>query len=119
MSTANNSRLNKKTLLRDIQVFDVLQGIVGYNPTKPELTVANLTAQKTALETEQTGEAQQIAALKAQRDNTVAAEKAFHENILAAIDQVLAQFGVNSNEYQGVGRKKKSERKSPKRKPNA
>ena len=116
MSDANNSRLSKKVLQRDIEVFDVLKAIVGYVPSKPELSIASLTTQKQAKETAQETETQSLATLKANRDNAVAGEKGFHANLLAAIDQVRAFFGENSNEYQGLGRKKKSEHKSPKRK---
>lgn len=116
MSDVNNRRLSKKVLLRDVEVYDVLQGIAGYIPTNPALTLAALLLQKQTKDTKQADEVQAVAAMKAERDNAVAEEKAFHLNVLAAIDQVRAQFGENSNEYQAVGRKKKSEHKSPKRK---
>ena len=46
---------------------------------------------------------------------TVAAEWAFHNKLLEVDDQVVAQYGRDSNEAQAVGRKKESERKSPRR----
>jgi hypothetical protein len=39
--------------------------------------------------------------------------------VLGAKDQVIAQFGRDSNEAQAVGLKKKSERKPPARKAKA
>jgi hypothetical protein len=50
--------------------------------------------------------------LKAARDNAVKKERAFHEAMLAAKDQIRAQFGASSDEYQSIGLKKKSEYKS-------
>jgi hypothetical protein len=62
-------------------------------------------------------EAQKQADLDAARDDSTAAEWAFHNAILGAKDQVIAQFGDDSNEVQSLGLKKKSEYKSPKTKP--
>lgn len=58
-------------------------------------------------------EAQKQADLDAARDDATAAEWDFHNGILGAKDQVIAQFGDDSNEVQGVGLKKKSDYKSP------
>ena len=46
-------------------------------------------------------------------DEAVAADWAFHNAVLGAADQVVAQFGKDSNEIQALGYKKKSEYKSP------
>ena len=51
-----------------------------------------------------------------ERDNAVAAEWDFHNFVLGAKEQVIAQFGKDSNEVQSIGLKKKSEYKSRKRK---
>jgi hypothetical protein len=56
------------------------------------------------------------AELDTARDEATAAEWAFHNAMLGGKDQVKAQFGVDSNELQAVGLKKKSEYKSPKSK---
>jgi hypothetical protein len=45
----------------------------------------------------------------------VAAEWEFHNLMLGAKDQVIAQFGRDSNEVQAIGLKKSSERKAPQR----
>ena len=47
----------------------------------------------------------------------MAAEQALHAMALGVRDQVVAQFGPDSNEVQSIGRKKKSERRSSARKP--
>ena len=52
-------------------------------------------------------------ALKTARDQATAAEWAFHNIILDSKDQVAAQYGKDSDEYQALGLKKKSEYKTP------
>lgn len=47
----------------------------------------------------------------------IEAEWEFHNAILVAKEQVIGQYGIDSNEAQAVGIKKKSERKSPGTKP--
>jgi hypothetical protein len=54
--------------------------------------------------------------LRAARDALVARQWEFHNTILGTKDQVMAQFGPNSDEVQAVKLKKKSEYKAPKRK---
>ncbi len=49
------------------------------------------------------------------RDEAVAAEVEYHNAILRSRDQVVAQFGKDSNEVQAVGLKKVSEYRKPKR----
>lgn len=54
-----------------------------------------------------------VTASKNAKDDAKAAEWAFHNFELSVKNQVAAQFGVDSNEYQSLGLKKKSERKAP------
>jgi hypothetical protein len=57
-------------------------------------------------------EVQKEGEAKAARDNAVTAEHVFHQAILGAKDQIRAQFGIDSNEYQSIGLKKKTEYRS-------
>ena len=90
-----------------------LQGGAGYAQANPAFAVAKIVAARDALQSAQAAEAQAAATLAAARDNAVAAEREFHNLILGAKDQVVAQFGRDSNEVQAVGLKKASERKAP------
>jgi len=54
----------------------------------------------------------------AARDAATAAEWDFHNTMLAVKEQVIAQFGKNSDQVQALGLKKKSEYKAPTRKAN-
>jgi hypothetical protein len=57
----------------------------------------------------------QAAALASARDKATAKEWEFHNTILGVKDQVMAQYGRNSDEVQALGLKKASERKAPTR----
>jgi hypothetical protein len=54
-------------------------------------------------------------ALAAARDASRQAEWRFHNAMLAVKAQVIAQYGVSSDEVQALGLKKKSERRKPAR----
>ena len=58
--------------------------------------------------------AELAAALDEERDSGVA----FHDIAIGMRDEVMVQYGASSDEYASVGRKKKSERKRPTRKPS-
>ncbi len=61
----------------------------------------------------QATETQKFADADAARDDATAAEWDFHNALLGAKDQVKAQFGADSNEWQALGLTKKSEFASP------
>jgi hypothetical protein len=52
-------------------------------------------------------------ALATARDSSTAAEWEFHNFMLAVKEQIIAQFGKNSDQLQALGLKKKSEYKKP------
>ena len=112
MANPKTKRLRPAIIQEDLDAFAALKAIVGYAPANPAYTVVNGTNAKTLMDGQQTTEAQAKAAADAARDNSCAAEWAFHDYMLGAKDQVKAQFGSNSNELQGLGLKKKSEYKS-------
>ena len=100
----------------DTTIFSALQGISDYNPSNPDFAVAVGIDKQNALTKANVLQAQAETNFKAARDNSVAAEWDFHNFILGAKGQVAAQFGPSSNEIQGMGLKKKTEYKSPKKK---
>lgn len=110
------NRLRPAQISDDEDGLAALEGMAGYAPANQAYTVAAITAARAALQRAQTAEAQAEAALAGARDNSVAAEWEFHNLILGAKDQVIAQFGRNSNEVQALKLKKASERKAPQRK---
>ena len=117
MAKDETKRLRPPDITDDVKVLDALEDIPSYAPANSDFTLAKLTAGKADMEQKQGVETQRAQALKTARDLAVAAEWKFHNLTMGAQDQVVAQFGRDSNEAQAVGRKKPSERKSPKRKP--
>jgi hypothetical protein len=109
-------RLSPSDLQKDTDTLDAIEGINNYAPSKPELSLDSLRTLEQKMKDAKKTEVQKLGEAKAARDNVVTAEHAFHDAILAAKDQVRAHFGADSNEYQSIGMKKKSEKKSPKRK---
>jgi hypothetical protein len=100
-------------IVEDTTSYQAWQAIPGYQPNNPDYAAAAVKSNRAGLEAAQLAEAQAKAAYDAARDNAVKAEWAFHNLILGVKDQVASQFGRDSNEYQALGLKKKSERKAP------
>lgn len=113
-----NKRLPSTVLQADLDSFAALQAINTYNPINSNYNLESITEIKDQMEESHTIETQALAAANSARDNATAREWEFHERMLGAKDQVKAQFGVNSNELQAIGLKKKSDYKTGRRKTN-
>jgi len=116
MAKAETKRLAPGLLQEDRDIFAAIIAIADYRPVNVALTLDKLQAAAATLTAAQQDEVQKVAAADSARDDAVAREREFHELMLRAKDQVIAQYGRDSNEAQAVGLKKKSERKSPARK---
>jgi hypothetical protein len=108
------TRLRPAQIQADRDALAALQAVAGYAPANPAYAMAALTAAQASLNAAQQAEAQAVAAAATARDNAVAGEWAFHNLMLGVKDQVIAQFGKDSNEVQAIGLKKKSEYSRPK-----
>jgi hypothetical protein len=107
-------RLKPSLIQADKDAFAALQAVTGYAPANPAYALTAITTAQSSLTAAQQAEAQAVAAAAAARDDAVAKEWAFHNLMLGAKDQIIAQFGKDSNEVQAVGLKKKSEYSRPK-----
>jgi hypothetical protein len=116
MGKNETRRLSPAVLADDREIFTNLQAIEDYHPANAAYTVAALTIIDNEEKSTGALEIQALAAYEAARDNHIAKQWAMHNGLLGAKDQVVAQFGINSNEAQSLGLKKKTEYKSPKRK---
>ena len=116
MAKNETRRLNPSSIAEDIEIHDALKGISGYAPANPAFAKTALDALRTALVAKAEAEAQAAAAYETARDEHVAAQWDYHNGVLGAKAQIIAQYGPNSNEVQAVKLKKKTEYKSPKRK---
>jgi hypothetical protein len=116
MAKNQTVRLSPPKLQADVDSLSALQGIPAYAPNNPLYITPALQSKMEMMRNFQQAEAQALAALNTARDAAAAAEWGFHNAMLAAKDQVIAQFGDDSNEVQALGLKKKSEYKTPVRK---
>ena len=116
MASNETKRMKPELIAADEESYEAWQGIAGYQPNNPNFAAGLVKTNYQTVKALQTAETQAEAAYKAARDNAVKGEWEFHNLILGVKDQVASQFGRDSNEYQALGLKKKSERKAPARK---
>ena len=109
MAKDESKRIAPAVLQADRDSLAGLKTITNYSPANQEFTEAALDTAETEMAEAQRIETQALAAAAAARDNAVAKEWAFHNKSVGMKDQVIAQFGRNSNQAQTVGRKKPSE----------
>jgi len=113
MAKNETDRIRPIILATDEAAYIAIQALGDYQPVKAAYSRASLAACHDALASAREIEVRAENALKAARDNAVSAEWEFHNSILGAKAQVIAQYGDDSNEVQSLGLKKKSERKAP------
>lgn len=112
MAKNETKRLKPALLQADKDSFAALQANDKYAPANPKYSLTAIGAAHDGVGSAQKTESQAIAAAAAARDDATGKEWEFHNLMLGAKDQVLAQFGRDSNEAQALGLKKKSEYKA-------
>lgn len=105
--------LSPKIVQDDLNGFAALKAIPDYSPNNSAFEVNKLEESYNAMLAKQVDFAQKEASYKSARDEKVLAEWDFHNKILGAKEQVIAQYGKSSNEVQAIGLKKKTEYKKP------
>ena len=115
MAKNENVRLQAEILQADERAFLAVKATTDYSPANPAYSFATLAAKNEALHAAQEAELRAENAFNAARDANVAIQWEYHNLILGVKDQVIAQFGPNSDQVASLGLKKKSERKSPAR----
>jgi hypothetical protein len=120
MNTVDFSRrVSTKTIEADIASFHGMNVIKTYIPVRSEATPEALKAGYETMLAKQQQEIELLAAIKAASDAARMAEVEFHDRVMAMKETVRGQYGLNSDEAQAVGYKKKSEYKRPRRTPKA
>lgn len=119
MAKNETVRISPALLAQDRQVYAAVKGNNKYAPANNAYTQAELDAAHDELEQAEHAAVQAEAAAAAARDQLVAKQWSFHNKMIGAKDQVVAQFGRDSDEAQGVGLKKTTEYKRPTRKAKA
>ncbi len=115
MAKDQTKPLSPGNLQADAAVVAAIQGMTDYKPAKADYAMEKLTAADTAVTSTTTAFTQAEVAYEAARDAMVAAQWTRHNLALGAKQQVLAQYGDDSDQAQAVGLKKKSERARPAR----
>jgi hypothetical protein len=115
MARNQSKRVPPVKLEADESGFAALQAISNYTPINPAYSLDAVRATHVELENLRRAEAQAAAAMAAARDGAVAKEWEFHNQMLGVKEQIIAQFGKDSNEVQALGLKRKSEYKPPTR----
>ncbi len=113
MLPTQSRRIGPAVLQADLDAQVALAAMTDYKPANAAFSLANITTALTVMQTAQQAELRAQAALDAARDAAAAAEWRFHEAMQGAKTQVVAQYGVNSDQLQALGLKKKSEHKRP------
>jgi len=116
MAKNETKRLRPTILQADMNALTILQSFADYAPSNPAYAKTAVSDKRDKVKAAQEAELNIQNALATARDTTVAAEWEFHNALLGVKDQVVAQYGDDSNQLQALGLKKKSERKPPTRK---
>jgi len=112
---ANKKRLSPNQYAREKNYFENLRGITGYRSQKPEYEVAAIEAVVNIIEDATARESRLRAELAEVRDIIAENGAILVEKNDGSVIQVAAQFGEDSPQYQSLGRKRKSERRSGRR----
>ena len=113
----NQSRRLKPSILKaDENGYAALEAITDYAPVNPAFSLRAVIAARADMANLRWAETEAHAAMTATRNAAVAQEWEFHNLMLGVKAQVIAQFGLDSDELAALGRKKKSEYKPPGRK---
>ena len=113
MAQGSIGQVRPAGLKADRKALTALATLDDYRPMNAQYEKAQLAAALKVLTEAEDGKERAKRAYDAALDDYRAAASAFHRAMLGATQQVEAQYGSDSNEYQAMGRKKKSERGRP------
>ena len=111
-------RLSPKERQADLDAYAALLATSDYNPSNKNYSTTNATAAFEKMNASRTTAVQSKAKADGDNDTANDDEWTFHEFFQNVDAQFAAQYGKNSNEFQSLGLKKKSEyKRSVKKKP--
>ncbi len=119
MAKDQTKRIAPAQLQADLDALTALNGFAVYTPANAAYAKTAVAAKQVAMKAAQDAETAAQVALATARDAAAAAEWEFHNTMLGVKEQVIAQFGKNSDQVQALGLKKKTEYKAPARKAKA
>ncbi len=104
-------RVTQRILKKDKQIAQAVLAFKDYHSAHPEFTSDRLREAMQTVENALKAEQDALGVVAKAREAAIAAEARFHELVLGAKRQVIAQYGDDSDEITTLGMKKKSERK--------
>jgi len=117
MTTQNTTRrLRPQLISEDVSSWHGLQTISTYETNRGDASAAKLQQAYQAMLAQQQAETEKQTLYRAAADAARLAEWEFHNAVLAMKEVVRGQYGLDSDQAQAVGLKKKSEYKRPSRK---
>jgi hypothetical protein len=119
MAKNQNERIRPAQLQADLDALTALRSFSDYAPANPAYALQKLESSLTGMKSAQDAELAAQNTLASARDAAAPAEWDLHNMLLGAKDQVIAQYGSDSDQVQSLGLKKKSEYKAPKHKVKA
>ncbi len=119
MAGNETKRIATQIIQADVDAFLGFKAVPGYQPINPAFSLDTVTELHEALRAADEAEVHTQNAYAAARDAATAAQWKFHNAMLGVKNQILAQFGPDSDQVAALGLKKKSERKKPARRSKA
>ncbi|MCL6752598.1 hypothetical protein KBT16_17155, partial [Nostoc sp. CCCryo 231-06] len=109
-------RLRPQLIGEDVTSWHGLQTIGTYETTRADASAINLQQAYKAMLAQQQAETEKLTLYRGAADAARLAEWEFHNAVLGMKEVVRGQYGLDSDQAQAVGLKKKSEYKRPSRK---
>jgi hypothetical protein len=114
---AKQPRIAPAMVQKDRDNLEILKTFSDYAPLNLSYALENVEAKRLELDAARTEELRKEAETATARDHTAALEREYHALMIKVGEQVAAQYGKDSDQYQALGYKKKSEYNRPVRKP--
>ncbi len=111
MAKTKSARVSQRILKKDRQIAQAVLSLKDYKPANADFSAQRLQEALEKLKRAEEAEAAALEAAAKAREAAVSLETAFHELVLGAKRQVIAQYGDDSDEITSLGMKKKSERR--------
>ncbi|HCN05814.1 MAG TPA: hypothetical protein DIS79_09350 [Bacteroidetes bacterium] len=111
MAKRKNARVSQGILKKDRQIVQAVLSLKDYNPANPDFTAAKLREAEKAMAEALAAEQKALEAVTRAREAAIQSEWRFHDLVLGAKVQVVAQYGDDSDEITKLGMKRKSERR--------
>lgn len=117
MASSRNKPCSTSTIARDRRTIQALKNMPDYAPRRPEHSVEALIARDLRVQ----GVAEEVAtielALGRARARLAVETWGMHDDVLGARDEVMVQYGPDSQAVEDIGLKRKSDRKRPVKRP--